>query len=68
MAKPPFDAERIAFEILYHIDTMYPQMWGAVPASARVSIKNTIIRQIKNEEQYITEREQEADNGKKAEG
>jgi hypothetical protein len=38
-------AERIATEVLYHIDEMYPNMWEGVPNAARLSVRNTILRQ-----------------------
>ncbi|MNL23879.1 hypothetical protein D3C87_1452880 [compost metagenome] len=49
---PPgsIDADMVAFTVMEHIDTMYPGMWLAVPKSARVSVRNTIIRAIKLEE------------------
>lgn len=33
-------AATVAEAVLYHIDTMYPDMWNEVPKSARTSLKN----------------------------
>lgn len=44
-----FDPAIVAENVLSHIDTMYPAMWRAVGSSARLSIKNTIIREIESE-------------------
>jgi hypothetical protein len=46
----PLDAQAIAFEVLGHIDTMYPAMWNGVPKTARVSLRNTIVRAIARQE------------------
>lgn len=40
-------AEEVATNVIHHIDTMYPNMWEGVPKTARVSIRNTIIREVK---------------------
>jgi hypothetical protein len=45
-ARITIDAELIAFNVLAHIDEMYPAMWTGVPKTARTSLRNTIIRQI----------------------
>jgi len=44
------DADMIAYTVMEHIDTMYPAMWLAVPKSARVSVRNTIVRAVRLEE------------------
>ena len=41
------DADMVAYTVMEHIDTMYPAMWLAVPKSARVSIRNTIVRAVR---------------------
>jgi hypothetical protein len=38
-------AHAVAAEVLHHIDTMYPAMWGAVAKTARTSIRNVILTQ-----------------------
>lgn len=38
-------ARAVADEVIHHIDTMYPAMWGVVPKAARTSVRNTIINQ-----------------------
>lgn len=40
------DADAVAFTVMDHIDTMYPAMWLAVPKTARVSVRNTIVRAV----------------------
>jgi len=40
-------ANIIATNVLYHIDRMYPDMWKSVAKTARISLKNTIIQEIK---------------------
>ena len=40
------DADRVAFTVMEHIDTMYPAMWLAVSKTARVSVRNTIVRAV----------------------
>lgn len=39
-------ATDVASILLCHIDQMYPDMWKNVPRTARISIRNTIIREI----------------------
>lgn len=40
-------AQEIASAVLHHIDTMYPGMWRDVPRNARISVRNTIINEVK---------------------
>lgn len=40
-------AQRISQEVIGHIDLMYPLMWKNVPKTARVSVRNTIINEIR---------------------
>lgn len=40
------DADWIAYEVMSHIDEMYPAMWLAVAKAARVSVRNTIVRAV----------------------
>lgn len=37
----------VACKVLHHIDTMYPVMWDDAPKSARESVGNTIIREVR---------------------
>lgn len=48
--KPRIDADAVAFTVMDHIDTMYPAMWLSVPKTARVSVRNTIVRAVRAEE------------------
>lgn len=41
------EPDTIAAEVLRHIDTMYPAMWETAPKTARTSVRNTIISQVK---------------------
>jgi len=43
------DGQAIAFEVLHHIETMYPIMLDSAPKTARTSIRNTIIQTINDE-------------------
>lgn len=43
------DAERIAEEVIGHIDTMYPKMWEGVSKNARRSLRGCIINEVRNE-------------------
>ncbi len=53
-AEPPraggIDADMVAFKVMDHIDTMYPEIWENVPKIARVSIRNTIVRSVMTED------------------
>jgi hypothetical protein len=40
------DADAVAFAVMDHIDTMYPAMWLNVPKTARVSVRNVIVRTV----------------------
>lgn len=52
-AEPAVDAEMVAAEVLHHIDTMYPDMWKGVPRTARISVRNCMIREIENRRNRI---------------
>jgi hypothetical protein len=39
-------AQEIAVGVINYIDRMYPAMWTAVPNTARVSVRHTIINSI----------------------
>ena len=47
------DADAVAFTVMDHIDTMYPAMWLSVPKTARVSVRNTIVRAVRAEERKL---------------
>jgi hypothetical protein len=40
------EAERMASEVIGHIDQMYPGMWQGVPKTARKSLRGCIINQV----------------------
>lgn len=42
----PGIAEDIASDVLYHIDTMYPQLWDGLPTTARARVRITIIEKV----------------------
>lgn len=44
------DADLVAFTVMEFIDEQYPSMWAAAPKSARVHIRNTIVRAVCAEE------------------
>ena len=47
------DADMVAFTVMEYIDTNFPTMWLAQPQTARVSIRNTIVRAVRNEEKKL---------------
>lgn len=50
LGEPDYDeiASEVASEALYHIDQMYPDMWKNVPRTARISLRNIIVRSIRH--------------------
>jgi len=42
------DEDRVAFLVMDHIKTMYPQVWAAMHSTCRLSVKNTVKREIGN--------------------
>jgi len=40
-------AQVLVTQVMAHIDTMYPKVWDAMSASAKVSIRNTMRAQAK---------------------
>jgi len=47
-------AYSVAHALLHHIDQMYPKMWEGVAKSARLSIKNTILRALELRCEYCS--------------
>jgi hypothetical protein len=44
------DADTVAFEVMEFIDQQYPMFWDAHPKTARVNVRNTIIRAVMAED------------------
>lgn len=46
--KPPgsIDADLVAFRVMEHIDAQHPTFWETLPKTARVDLRNAIVRAV----------------------
>ncbi|WP_426391923.1 hypothetical protein [Variovorax sp. R-27] len=44
------DADMVAFTVMEHIDTEHPTLWETLPRTARVGLRNAIVRAVMAED------------------
>ena len=44
------DADMVAFTVMEHIDTEHPTIWETLPRTARVGLRNAIVRAVMAED------------------
>jgi hypothetical protein len=44
------DADMVAYTVMEHIDTEHPTLWETLPRTARVGLRNAIVRAVMAED------------------